>query len=61
MTFPNAFAPPKHIRQVCFSIVKCVSDVTAVVVGGGLLQKIFGLNGVKSCIFRQNKHGNAPS
>ena len=28
---------------------------------GGPPQKIFGSNGVKSCKFRQNKHGNALS
>ena len=40
------------------SMIVCVSDVT---VGGGLgvlPQKMFGLNGEKSCKFRHNRHGH---
>ena len=42
-----------------FSFVKCVSGFT--VGGGGVWgppPEIFGLNCVKSCNIRQNKHGN---
>ena len=50
---------------IVLAFVKCVSDVT--VRGGGVSgglppvpppQKMFGENGVKTCYFRQNKHGN---
>ena len=59
---PRCFSPyPNKFYMAVFSNVKFVSDVT--VGGGGVLgvlpQKLFGLNGVKSCHFRQNKHGNA--
>ena len=59
---PRYFLQAKHIRDDCFSFVKfkSVSDVT--LGGGGILRNlpriIFGLNGVKSCYFRQYKHGN---
>ena len=60
---PRCFLSTKtYFRHDCFSIVKCVSDVT---VGGRVWgcspQEMFGLNCVKSCNFRQNNHGNALS
>ena len=49
----------QNIFEMCFSFVKCVSDVTF---GGGVFWGTpldnFWLNGVKSCNFRQYKHGN---
>ena len=48
--------------MILASIGKCESDITGSGGGGfwGVLpQKIFCLNGVKSCNFRRNKHGNS--
>ena len=62
MTSPDIFPHTKHIWHDCFSIVKCVSDVTG---GGGgsvvLPHKIFGFKGEKSYNFKQNKHVNVLS
>ena len=59
MTSRCVFSRQNHIRGVCFSFLKCVSDFTG---GGGggsgvLPREIFGLNCVQSCNFWQNKHG----
>ena len=52
------FSPGKNIQGDCLSFCK-MCDITG---GGGglgvLPRKNFGLNGVKSCNFRQNKLGN---
>ena len=60
---PDVFFPQKQILHRCGSIVKCVSDVTVVWgrESGVLPPKNVGSYGVKSCNFRQNKHGNALS
>ena len=55
----GVFSRQKHIRDDCFSFVKCVSDVTVAQEGlGSSPDFFFCFNGVKSCNFRQNIHGN---
>ena len=59
----SIFYSPKQIWRGCLAFIKCVCDVrVGGVVSGGSSPKFFlGLNSVKSCNFRRNKHGNTLS
>ena len=52
---PRCFLQAKHIQGDCLSFAKCVILQGVL---GVLPQNFFCLNGVKSCNFKQNKHGN---
>ena len=58
MTSRYCFVQSKHIQGDCLSFVKYVIWQEGGGVWGSSPRKKFGINGVKSCNFRQNKHGN---